>query len=332
MEQKNRKLKKVLVVGECLLEMEVPYPETGEETQMPRPKMWYGSAVSMTLALRRLGVETAVLATVGDDSFGNRMVQDMAEAGVDTKPLMIERALSTSCIFHFVDIAGQSIDQQWPDSRGAHTILERNSINWKAVEDADWVHVDGRLLQQDEPVRRSVVEILQRAAVAGTATSLDLGFEVAPNEMLDTRLRAAVLEAADYCSYLFGKGPQQYYYLFPDADWQVSAQFLIQPERTVIVRRGQEGSMAMTYNGLVDRPGFGQPAVEERGADTAYNATFIAARLASLPLAEVVLWANAAWHYAASRREIAVLPTQNELRPLVEQYRQDEQQAAQQEQ
>jgi ribokinase len=87
------------------------------------PARWGGCAPNVALWLRRLGVDTALIAWVGDDEDGRAYRAHLAEAGVDLRFLEVgsgasphawlvsDQAGTSLCLFHPSGAGGQRLDR-----------------------------------------------------------------------------------------------------------------------------------------------------------------------------------------------------------------------------
>lgn len=310
----------VLVVGDCRLEMAVPLPGQQADSRLPAIRSWMGGGALPALALCRLDIDTALLSVLGDDSFAKGMLRQLAGAGVDIGAVALQPVADTGCVFHFVDRQdNEKARAAWPVHRGGQRVWLDN-IDWPAIETAGWLHIDGSMFEAGEPAQQAAVEALQRAQWAGVPTSMSIGGDAAAL----AGLRWALLEAVDYSDYVLGDAAH-FSLLYPHADWRQSARYFAQRQRVSVVRLRAEGSAAYAHNGSVVKQGLEPVALDARGADAAYDAAFIAARLGGRPLVDAVVWGNAAWYWAAGRRTPGESPSRYDVEQLADRLYQKEQ-------
>lgn len=309
--------KSCLVVGDAVVDLIVQFPrflnEERTDVEYPSPCMQGGGTSANTaVALARLGIPTSFLGTVGDDQYGRYVAEDFRKEGVGTEQLIISPSLYTICVFAFIDERGERYLWGWPREKQAFKEIDFDKIDFDSVRKAAWVHSSGMAIVHDSSSRHSILRIMREAHDAGVPTSFDLNLRVNRGNM-DEAYRTAVLEAIKYSNYVLGSGNDEFYYLGPCSDWRDSARSFVTPTRTVVARMGEEGSMAMTPDQTMIEKPFPVQVVDTVGAGDAYNAGFIAARLAGRPLRDCLVWGNAVSSYKVAHKGARSTPSTSEL-------------------
>ena len=83
-------------LGEAWLELESPAPLSSAEAFRPRVG---GSAAALALAYAALGGRAALLGQLGEDAFGHRIADALADAGVDVRRLCFTSRAPTPLLF-----------------------------------------------------------------------------------------------------------------------------------------------------------------------------------------------------------------------------------------
>lgn len=103
---------KVVVVGSCMTDLisNAPrLPQPGETLLGHKFTVGFGGkGANQCVAATRLGATTAMVAMVGDDSFGHNYLQNFKENGVDTTLVGVTKEAATGAASIVVDAAGEN--------------------------------------------------------------------------------------------------------------------------------------------------------------------------------------------------------------------------------
>lgn len=297
--------KKVLVIGDANVDLLVRLPRTGPDGEkvFPEPQICGGgSAANTAFALAKLGLDVDFLGMVGEDSYGEMVDREMAAAGIGTEQLQRDAALHTVCVFAFIDEKGERSLWPWPREAQSFLYLDRDKINWRVLETADWLHASGMVFSGDTSARKVVIELLRRADELGLPASFDLNIRL-ENDGMNPGSREAILEAMRHCRYVLGSAEEEFACLRSGeraGDGLAEAESFATDKRIVIARQGAKGSTAFSAGGSCRAPAIPAQVADTVGAGDAYNAGFIAACLNGKTLEEALLWGNGAGSYAVS--------------------------------
>jgi len=132
-----------------------------------------GCACNTAVALGRLGAKTAAVGKVGQDAFGDFLINRLQEAGVDTVDMVQDPDESTSATVVLIDRKGE---RSFLHFTGANAALREEDVPWDLVEQADILHVAAAFLipgLDGEPLAR----VLKRAKEMEVCTSLDTSWD-----------------------------------------------------------------------------------------------------------------------------------------------------------
>jgi len=291
----------VVVLGDLNADLTIDLPDRAvapTERVVREPRLTGGGTAGNTAAaLGRLGVPVEFVGAVGDDGFGRRLVDDLAAAGVGTAGVVVARDAPTCQVIALVEPDGERYLVVWPLDGGALTRLTPDAVDADLVEAASWLHTTGMCLRT-RPVADAVLATMRRARTAGVPVSLDLNLRIELWGLAD-EVRANVEAALSLANVVLGSGPEE---LVPlararglDIDTPEGAALALATGGPIVVARlGAAGVMAATPDGIVVLAA-GFPAILRNpvGAGDAFDAGFIAARVAGLPLDEALRWGNA---------------------------------------
>jgi sugar/nucleoside kinase (ribokinase family) len=286
----------LLVLGDCnpdlLLAVGEDAPRFGQgETLVDAGRLQVGgSAAIAACAAARLGLDTALVAAVGDDLFGRFMLDEVAARGVDVAACPVLPDADTGITVALV----RGDDRAILTAPGAIIRLTAAMVPPERLAAARHVHVASYHLV--DGLRPGLPELLRAARAGGATVSVDPQGDVT------------------------GVGGHQLRQLAAELD----VLFLNEAEREqlgevrgplVVVKRGAAGAVALADGGEVSARAPAVQAVDATGAGDAFDAGFLAARAAGLELRESLELACACG--ALSTRAlggVAAQPTLDEAR------------------
>lgn len=68
-----------------------------------------GEGANQPVAASRLRADVALIARIGDDEYGDEALRDLAESGIDTRPISISRGQRTGVAAILVDAQGENV-------------------------------------------------------------------------------------------------------------------------------------------------------------------------------------------------------------------------------
>jgi ribokinase len=239
-----------------------------------------GKGANQAVACARLGAETAFLGRVGDDAFGERLRQGLAEAGVRTDAVKTIAECASGIALILVDTGGQS------------TIVVTAGANGRlAPDDIDaarplFESADAVVLQLEIPPE-TVARTLRLAREAGKPTILDAG---PPRRPIDPAVFACTVltpneaEAAALLDLAPGT-------MSPE---EMAKELLARGPEAVVIKAGGRGAVIAQGGRLVRVPAFKIDPVDATAAGDAFTAALAVEWVKGTDLAEAVRVANAA--------------------------------------
>jgi ribokinase len=239
-----------------------------------------GKGANQAVACARLGAETSFLGRVGDDAFGERLRQGLAEAGVRTDAVKTIAECASGIALILVDTGGQS------------TIVVTAGANGRlAPDDIDaarplFESADAVVLQLEIPPE-TVARTLRLAREAGKPTILDAG---PPRRPIDPAVFACTVltpneaEAAALLDLAPGT-------MSPE---EMAKELLARGPEAVVIKAGGRGAVIAQGGRLVRVPAFKIDPVDATAAGDAFTAALAVEWVKGTDLAEAVRVANAA--------------------------------------
>ncbi len=146
------------------------FPPKGTLAAVERMELHVGGcAANTSLALAKLGVETAILGKIGDDGFGQFLAATLERHGVATRGLRRDAVEATSATMVAVDGAGERTFLHYP---GANAVFAAPDVFWPEIEAAPILHIAGPFLMP-RYMGADNAAVLKQAKALGKTTTLD---------------------------------------------------------------------------------------------------------------------------------------------------------------
>lgn len=266
-------MSEVIVLGDVTIDIVArleSYPPLGGDVQpLETIANLGGTSLNTAVMLVRLGVETALVARVGRDLFGDHIVAQMEREGLSNRWIERDPAVLTGLVYVAVTPGGQ---RTLFGGAGANRNLDASLLSTEEIERSRWLHITSYNVLADCSLD-ATLRTLHLARGAGVPVSLDIG--QAPMR-LAPELVAKVAAGADV--------------LFPSDDRGETAH----QGRTVLRKLGAAGCTLTTGDVRVAVPAFPvSDVVDTTGAGDAFDAGFIAGQVRGLDQRASALLANA---------------------------------------
>ena len=321
---------RILVAGETLIDFipEERGPIHAVETFHRRAG---GAPANVAVGLARLDEPPLFWTRVGDDPFGDHLVETLTEAGVGADFIERDPDAGTTLVFVSLDPDAERSFSFHRDGT-ADTRMEPGSVPDGTLSAVDWVHTGGVTLA-DEPSRAATFDLMRRASEAAeTVVSFDpnarpelfdeFGFE----ETCQRAFAVADVVKATAADLIAAGLVDE---ATTDDDAPASARAICaEGPHTALVTRGDDGALVRAepdapWNPgdepiVVEHDGYAVDPVDTTGAGDAFTAGAIAALANGESVSEAIAFANAvAARSTTAKGAMAALPT----REAVESFR-----------
>ena len=159
----------VVALGELLIDFTC---KSSDEYCYPTMEAHPGGAPANFLAaLTKFGRKTAMLGKVGNDAFGRLLTGTLAQAGIETRGLILAEDVFTTLAFVTLDEHG---DREFSFSRkpGADTMIRFEEMDLSLIDEAKVFHFGTQSLT-DEPARTATYEAVAYAESKGKLITYD---------------------------------------------------------------------------------------------------------------------------------------------------------------
>jgi len=259
----------VIVVGELNADLILngieSFPEMGKEILAQKMDLVLGSSSAIFASnLSSLKTKVGFLGKIGNDHFGQLVLDSLREKGVDTSLILTDKVLKTG-VTVVLNYDNDRANVTYP---GAMESLTAEEITKEKLNEAKHLHLSSPFLQPG--LKDNLVEIFKRAKELGLTTSLDTQWD--PAEKWDLNLEE-LLPLVD----VFLPNIQELLFL-TEAENLDKALDKIEPYSNIVaVKMSTEGSLILVNGERRKEKSFlNSNVIDAIGAGDSFNAGFIA--------------------------------------------------------
>jgi sugar/nucleoside kinase (ribokinase family) len=308
----------IVVIGDINVDMlgrVKSWPKPGQDCLAPRLEMHCGGVgANSALALARWGVDVRLAGCVGQDRFGDYVLEGLKDGGVNTR--WVQRTEDATTGFFYINVTPDG-ERTFFGSRAASGCTRKLRDAAKLCKGASAAHLVGYNFL-NPGTAHAAKQIARTVHARGGWVSLDVG--MAPSQQIPRKILQIVpsvdilLISADEATLLTGeRDPRRSFARLQKAG-----------AREVVLKLGKRGCL-ISENGATQLvPSFDVKMVDSTGAGDAFVAGFLQARLRGWSTAEAAVAATASGAAAVSfmgageklpgTREVASLLRSHKLR------------------
>jgi len=244
-----------------------------------------GCASNTAVSLGKLGVKAGVIGKVGNDLFGDFVINYLKEKGVDTSIVSRSSKVGTS---KTIVLLTTNEDRRFIHNFGANADFGLEDIDFDYISQAKALYIGGYL---DLPRldQSSLVKLLKFAKEKGIITFLDV---VIPHP--DPNLINECKDALSYADY-FLPNQDEARILTGKEDPQQQAEVFLKynPEMVVVITMGKDGALIKTKEKIIHSKTYKVNIVDPSGGGDAFDAGFILGVLENWELEKTLRFASA---------------------------------------
>ncbi len=285
-------MKKVACVGilvaDVIVEPVTKFPEKGILEKVNSITMHNGgNAMTASINLRKIGVESTMVGMVGNDMFGEFLKGRLKDAGVDVSGLKVSDEAQTSASVLMIDPG--TGERSFFHCVGANGVLSESDINYDAVDKCDMVFVTGSFIM-DTFDGEETMKFLKRCKEMGKTTFLDVCWDASGRwgELLDMSL--------PYIDYFMPSIDEAVCIAKEEDPERIADVFVSKGAKNVIIKLGSKGSYLRKEGeskGTIYPPFYIENPVDTTGAGDSFCSGFLAAYAMGKTEEECMVFANA---------------------------------------
>lgn len=260
------------------------YPERGRLNLVERMELHSGGCAANTgVSLAKIGIKTAVIGKVGNDGFGDFLVQVLQKHGIDTRGVKRDEKEATSATMVMVHSDGE---RSFLHYIGANAALRLEDVEMDIVRQSKVLHVAGALVMpgiDGEPT----AELLRRAKETGVITSFDTVWNTSSGWM------QTVKPCLPYVDYMIPSIEEAKMLTGKEDPEDIAQVFLDHGVKVVGLKMGERGCYIRTRDVKLAIPRYQVQAVDALGAGDAFAAGFLTGVVKGWDLEQTGRFANA---------------------------------------
>ncbi len=275
----------IVVVGELNVDLVLtglPSLPAYKELRLARDMRFTLGSSSAIFACNaaRLGASVGFVGKAGDDEFGDFMLRNLKQSGVDTSRIVRHAGGRTGIcvVMSFPD------DYSMVSFPGIRETFRLDEVDFDYVKTGRHMHMSSFYIQP--ALRPGIPTLFRRAKEAGLTTSLD------PDQDPAGQWNGGMREALRHVD-LFLPNEQELRGITGAADLHAAVVEVRRLAATTVVKLGAAGALVVSQDKAISAPGFAVQPLDTTGAGDSFNAGFVFKFLQRAPLAECVAWGNA---------------------------------------
>ena len=284
-------MKKVACVGilvaDVIVEPVSTYPEKGVLVPVNSITIHNGgNAMTAAINLRKLGVDSAMVGMVGNDTFGDFLKAKLNEANVNTSGLKISDKVQTSASVLMID---ENAERSYFHTVGTNAVFSEKDIDYSIINDCDIVFVTGSFLM-DSFDGKETMNFLMKCKEMGKTTFLDVCWDAKDRwgKLLDMSM--------PYIDYLMPSIDEAIKIAGKEDLEEIADVFASKGAKNIIIKLGSKGSYLRKEGettGIIFPPYYVENPVDTTGAGDSFCSGFLAAFARGESLDECMKFANA---------------------------------------
>ncbi len=284
-----------------------------------------GAPANLAVGLVRLGVPTAFIGRVGDDSFGQYLCGELRKIGVMSGGIVFDKQHKTRLAFVSLTPSGERFFEFW-ESQPADIQLRFSDVDLSTLRESKIIHISSFLLLK-EPARSSLIQIISEFQGKECLISFD------PNIRLDlwkteTKAKMLMMKVIKFTHILRLNHQEASFLTGLSGIEEAAKQLLHAGPEIVVITRGERGCYFRTKNvdGYAD--GFSVDAVDTTGCGDGFLAGLLQGllghdlkidELSKEELHDICRYANAVGALVATRPgAITALPDKETVKQFLE--------------
>ncbi len=268
---------KVISLGELLVEImrdEVGVPlNVSGRFLGPFPSGAPGIFIN---AIARLGIECSFIGTVGNDGFGELILNRFKENGVDISNISVLKDYTTGAAFIAYRKDG-SREFIFHFNKAASGNIRESQIKHEIFKGVEWLHITGSTITANEMCRQSGYKAVQIAKAMGAKICFD------PNirpELADIkRIRAVCEPVLKRTDILLPSEKEACSLAGIENENEACLELKSRGIEVIVLKRGAKGCRIYVKNRIIDIPGFTVDEVDPTGAGNSFAAGLVYARI-----------------------------------------------------
>lgn len=261
-------LNEVYTIGECLIDF-IP-EETGIALKDVKgfKRAPGGAPANVAVSVSKLGVNSKFIGKIGNDSFGDFLIQTLEDEGVGTSCISKTSEAKTSLAFVSLRKDGER-DFMFYRNPSADMLITSDEINKDWFKKGDILHLGSISLIQD-PSKSATESAIKYARENGSLISFDPNVRM-PLWSSESYARETILKYLPYAD-LVKISDDELKFLTGGSDDSAVKKLFKGNVKLILLTCGKYGSTAYTQDKKIESKGFSVKAIDATGAGDAFAA------------------------------------------------------------
>ena len=247
-----------------------------------------GQGATTSRGLSRLGFSTSIVARVGQDENGKRVIRELQADGVDTTGVLIDPKVPTGV----TAILSTGKTRAFATHLGAIPGISKEDLSPNLLENTDHVHISSFYMHVE--LRATIPRILSEAQDRGITTSIDPGWD--PSE----EWQADMLRALEHTD-VFLPNEREAMTVTAKPTVAEAMDSLANSVGILVVKRGCRGALLRRGSMALECPSYAVDPIDVTSAGDVFDAGFLYGYLHDWDMARTLVFANACGALATSR-------------------------------
>jgi 5-dehydro-2-deoxygluconokinase len=275
-----------------------------------------GSATNVAVSGARYGLNSAVITKVGNDPFGNYLIQELDRLKVDSRYVGRTNHLKTPVVFCEIFPPDDFPIYFYREPKAPDLEISESDLDLEAIKSAKifWSTVTG--LSQEPSRTANLAALKARAKAQHTILDLDYrsAFWTNPADATEQ-----IAKALPFVTIAVGNKEECEVAVGETEPERAADALLERGVEIAIVKQGPKGVLAKTKNESVEVPPFPVEVVNGLGAGDSFGGALCYGLLQGWDLQRTLRFANIAGAIVASRLECSTaMPTYDEVSKIME--------------
>lgn len=249
-----------------------------------------GAESNVAIGLTHLGHSVRWVSRLGDDEFGQYVLQTLRGEGVDVSKVTLDPHAPTGVFFKERRAPGTTRVHYYR-SGSAASRLEPGDVNPGTFAGARILHVTGITPALSESCRQTVRRAVELARDGGLMISFDANYR--PGLWSPDDARPVLAELASTADIVFVNQAEAELLTGEDDPERAADRLTAQRSGTVVVKLGRAGAIAVSDGHRCRQEAGSHPVVDTVGAGDAFAAGFLSGRLQGRDMPTCLRYANA---------------------------------------
>jgi len=252
-----------------------------------------GDTAIMIGAAAKMGAKTALFGVVGEDDFGDCIIQRLANDGVDTRFLRAVPFETTGIAFvaYFGDGSRKFV---FTAPNSAARLLCEDDVCPQVLSNTKWLHVSGFPLSISPSICAAVEKAL---SLIGPDVKVSFDPNLRPEVMKGGEIRRLCDKVLERCDLFLPSAGEAAFFTGRDNDDE-GCRHIAQTGKLVVLKNGKDGCVVYNMSGDSDIsrlavPSYPVDEIDPTGAGDAFSAAFITALCEGRNPADAARFANA---------------------------------------